>query len=91
MFLIGSVLFRPAMSSQIMHRLLCSSCTSGLFRISFRNLRAFSTAVESPEAKPPKSGTQMSTKTHKVDGMERRMLVWTGKYKSTDEVPSYVK
>lgn len=29
--------------------------------------------------------------THKPDNLERRMLVWTGKYKSVDEVPGMIK
>lgn len=28
--------------------------------------------------------------THKVDNLEKRFLVWTGKYKSIEEVPAYV-
>lgn len=28
--------------------------------------------------------------THKVDNLEKRFLVWTGKYKSIDEVPTFV-
>lgn len=28
--------------------------------------------------------------THKVDNLEKRFLVWTGKYKNVGEVPEYV-
>lgn len=27
---------------------------------------------------------------HKVDNLEKRFLVWTGKYKNVDEVPAFV-
>ncbi|CAO1400816.1 unnamed protein product [Diamesa hyperborea] len=35
-------------------------------------------------------GGGMNRNTHKVDNLERKMLVWTGKYKNADDVPSYV-
>lgn len=72
----------------------CGSRTLGLLsRISRPNARAFSsTPVETPKPEPPKAGNpSMSSKTHKVDNIERKMLVWTGKYKTADEVPSYIK
>lgn len=33
---------------------------------------------------------KLSGKTHRVNSLEKRLLVWTKKYKSIDEVPSYV-
>lgn len=61
-----------------------------------QSIRLFSTPVETPkpDAKPTTgagAGSTMSGATHKVNKLEKTMLVWTGKYKSTDEVPSYVK
>lgn len=57
-----------------------------------QNVRAFSTPVEAPKPSSESSKLHSSSKaTHKVNGLERKMLVWTGKFKSADEVPSYVK
>ena len=33
----------------------------------------------------------LSLGTHKADSFERKMLVWTGKYKSAKDIPAYVK
>lgn len=55
-------------------------------------VRQFSTPVESPKQAPESESSKIhSARTHKVDNLERKMLVWTGKYKSADEVPNYVK
>jgi len=58
-----------------------------------RSVRAFSTPV-APRPDKPESSTAQSTKTHQgthsPNSLEKRMLVWVGKYKTTDEVPSYV-
>lgn len=38
------------------------------------------------------SATQrLSSRTHKINDFERRLLIWTGKYKTFDEIPTYVK
>lgn len=36
-------------------------------------------------SQPPKINA-----THKVDNLEKRFLVWTGKYKRVDDVPEFV-
>lgn len=66
-----------------------------------QSVRFFATPVETPKA--PDVGAKTSgtgsigsdsilkSATHKPDNMEKRMLVWTGKYKSVDEVPAFVK
>lgn len=62
-----------------------------------QSARLFSTPVPTPKAaettKPEvaESSSRLKSATHKVDNLERKMLVWTGKYKSADEVPTYVR
>lgn len=54
--------------------------------------RLFSTPVPSSEApKPDANSHSIRTGTHKVDNLERKMLVWTGKYKTAEEIPAYIK
>lgn len=36
------------------------------------------------------SSTDINKGTHRVNDFEKKMLVWGGKFKSTDEVPNYV-
>ncbi|XP_066256975.1 UPF0389 protein CG9231 [Euwallacea similis] len=36
------------------------------------------------------SGTDKLTSSHKVDNLEKRFLVWTGKFKTLEEVPDFV-
>jgi hypothetical protein len=57
-----------------------------------QSIRAFSTPVETPKPaeNPAVNPLKESRGTHKVDGLEKKMLVWTKKYKSVDEVPSFV-
>lgn len=54
-----------------------------------------STPAIKPEAQKDntaESATQrLSSRTHKVNDFERRLLIWTGKYKTSDEIPTFVK
>lgn len=74
------------MTSQLKHLLKLRSSLLPNFR---QNIRPLSTPVETP--KPENAGASLSSKTHKVDNFERKMLVWTGKYKTADEIPTYIK
>lgn len=59
--------------------------------------RSFASSVE-PTKEPPKSpaaaGTDsaanIGSRTHAPNNFEKRLLVFTKKYKSTDEVPAYI-
>lgn len=42
------------------------------------------------DAEVPGTSKLLSGKTHRVNSLEKRLLVWTGKYKSIGEVPSFV-
>lgn len=48
-----------------------------------------------PEGSKPKpvsaDPTMGSRATYRPDNLEKKFLVWTGKYKSVDEVPEYIK
>lgn len=58
-----------------------------------RQIRPFSTPVDKPPAPSssnPDPTVNLSRATHRVDNLEKKLLVWTGKYKTTDEVPTYV-
>jgi hypothetical protein len=35
--------------------------------------------------------SKLDSASHKVNNLEKRFLVWTGKYKSVDEVPNFVQ
>ncbi|KAJ3664960.1 hypothetical protein Zmor_000488 [Zophobas morio] len=35
--------------------------------------------------------SKLDSKSHRVDNLEKRFLVWTGKYKSVAEVPTFVE
>lgn len=50
-------------------------------------------APAKPEVPKPTSGDPVmgNRATHKPDNLEKRFLLWTGKYKSVDEIPEYVK
>ena len=55
--------------------------------------RHFSSAVEpkpTPTAEKPINIHTPGARSHPVDNLERRMLVWCGKYKTVEEVPSMV-
>jgi Protein of unknown function (DUF1075) len=59
------------------------------------SVRLLSTPVETPkpvsqQQPPPPSNDKYNSANHKVNDLERKMLVWTGKYKK-DEVPDYVR
>lgn len=59
-----------------------------------QSARLLSTPVETPKQAPQQSAAsneKYNNANHKVNDLERKMLVWTGKYKSADEVPAYVK
>lgn len=61
-----------------------------------QSARFLSTPVETPkpvpqQQPPPSSNDKYNSSNHKVNDLERKMLVWTGKYKSADDVPSFVK
>uniref|UniRef100_A0A336JZR8 CSON014439 protein n=1 Tax=Culicoides sonorensis TaxID=179676 RepID=A0A336JZR8_CULSO len=43
-----------------------------------------------PSSGPSSSSDHDLKASHKVDNFERKILVWTGKYKSVDEVPKMV-
>ncbi|KAG4076701.1 hypothetical protein HA402_001988 [Bradysia odoriphaga] len=46
---------------------------------------------EAPKPKPVSGDPAMGDRaTHKPDNLERRFLVWTGRYKTIDDVPEYV-
>lgn len=60
--------------------------------------RSFASAVE-PSKEPPKSApapaetnatANIGARTHAPNGFEKRLLVFTKKYKSTDEVPAFI-
>lgn len=38
----------------------------------------------------PSSDLNFNKNNHKVNNFEKRLLVWSGKYKSIEEVPGYV-
>lgn len=46
-------------------------------------------AVKSP-AHDASASAQLPSDTHKVENMERKILVWAGNYKNADEVPNYI-
>lgn len=56
-----------------------------------QNIRMMSTPVETPKPDQQVNDSRMKSANHKVDDLERRMLVWVGKYKTADEVPDYIK
>ncbi|CRK91348.1 CLUMA_CG005021, isoform A [Clunio marinus] len=75
------------MASQLINTITRRS--SLLYSGFYRSARAFCTPTETPQ--PRTSDTKSQSKaTHKVDALERKMLVWTGKYKNADEVPGHV-
>jgi len=71
--------------------ILAASRRSSLIISGFRqSARAFSTPVETPKPDSSDARNINLAKSHKVDSFERKMFVWTGKYKTVDEVPTYV-
>lgn len=61
------------------------------------SLRAFSrNVVRLEKASTPAAvdaeaqAGKLSGKTHRVNNLEKRFLVWSGKYKSVNDVPSFV-
>lgn len=62
----------------------CVSQRSSMILNSLRSsIRVFSSTSEKP-------GAILSNKTHKINDFERQLLVWSGKYKTKEEIPSYV-
>jgi hypothetical protein len=59
-----------------------STLLVNLFR---QSIRPLCTPVQNSSAIDPKSRG-----THKPNALEKKLLVWTGKYKSIEEVPGYV-
>ncbi|XP_052872210.1 UPF0389 protein CG9231 [Anopheles cruzii] len=59
-----------------------------------RSARAFCSQVEPKQTPKPSptigNGPKLSTHTHSPNNLEKRMLVFTKRYKSLDEVPSFV-
>lgn len=51
------------------------------------------TKPEEPKPTQPASGDHAmgNRATYKPDNLEKKFLVWTGKYKSVDEIPEYIK
>jgi hypothetical protein len=71
----------------------CSIATMNYFRKNGAFFcRFLSTPVESNKSNPKTEAEIHSPfkANHKVDNFEKKLLVWSGKYKSTDEVPAYV-
>lgn len=57
------------------------------------SVRTFSTPVDQPKQQPADKGDPnviLSTRTHKVNNFERKLLVFYKKYSSKEEVPSFV-
>lgn len=60
-------------------------------------IRVFSTTLKSAAANVPSTQqaaaktTSDASATHKPSDMDKRYLVWSGKYKSTSEIPEYVQ
>lgn len=55
--------------------------------------RHFSSAVEpkpTPTTEKPMNLHTPGARSHPVDNLEKRMLVWCGKYKTVEEVPNMV-
>lgn len=43
-----------------------------------------------PHTARPYSGEKLQAPTHRVNNLEKKFLVWTGKYKTVEEVPDHV-
>lgn len=54
------------------------------------NVRKFSTPVESPKSSENSGQNLLSNKIHKVNDFEKKLLVWSGKYKKGEEIPKYL-
>ncbi len=63
--------------------------------ITWTRLMSSTPVPSQPESTKPKpvSGdhTMGNRATHKPDNLEKRFLVWTGKYKSVDDIPEYIQ
>lgn len=46
---------------------------------------------EEPKPTPTSVDPTKNRATHRPDNLEKKFLVWTGKYKSVDEIPAYIK
>ncbi|KAJ6641118.1 UPF0389 protein [Pseudolycoriella hygida] len=56
-----------------------------------RLLSSTPTPVKPESSKPISEGSDTGVRAiHKPDNLEKKFLVWTGKYKSVEEVPEYV-
>lgn len=44
-----------------------------------------------PTSKPTADETIRNRASHKPTNLEKKFLVWTGKYKTVEEIPEYVK
>lgn len=42
-------------------------------------------------SKPAADDPMRNRASHRPDNLEKKFLVWTGKYKSVEEVPEYIK
>lgn len=59
-------------------------------RLLSRNVINCEKAAAVPSRTPAEEDGKLSGKTHRVNNFEKRILVWTGKYKSMAEVPAWV-
>lgn len=62
--------------------------------MSWTRVMSSTPAPVEPEKTPkPVSGDAATghRATHRPDNLEKKFLVWTGKYKTVDEVPEYIK
>lgn len=71
--------------------------TSRICATSAHRIRAFSSTLKLsaasnvPSTKTAEKPTSDATATHKPTDMDKRYLVWSGKYKSTSDIPEFVQ
>lgn len=61
--------------------------------ISWTRVMSSTPTIKPEEPKPTPAGVDHTKNraTHRPDNLEKKFLVWTGKYKTVDEVPEYIK
>jgi hypothetical protein len=75
-----------------------SRCSNPLLLSAIRSsARTFCTPAQPPKAAPAApaaaasdNSSPLSKGTHRVNEFEKKLLVWTGKYKTVEEIPGYV-
>lgn len=89
-FVINSILFSLA---EIMFMLSTSrQCAARAHQIrAFSSTLKLSTSENVPSTQAAAKPTSDATATHKPTNMDKRYLVWSGKYKSASDIPEYVQ